>query len=119
MTTDGMVWRQLEENFDRLLEQEEEMEGEGIAPVRTRRPERPSTSKGNDQIWWLPKALNRVTRFGIAENGVPSIQTRKALQKFQPERGLRPTGTLGPKTRAVLIRLSGIPAPPSRHADDG
>jgi outer membrane protein OmpA-like peptidoglycan-associated protein len=117
MTTDGMVWRQLEQNFDRLLEQEEEMEAETIAPVR-HRPQRPSTSKGNDQVRWLQKALNRVTRFGIAENGIPSIQTRKALQKFQAERGLRPTGALGPKTRAALIRLSGIPAPRPVERDD-
>jgi outer membrane protein OmpA-like peptidoglycan-associated protein len=117
MTTDGMAWRQLEQHFDRLLEQEEEMEAETIAPVRTR-PQRASASKGNDQVRWLQKALNRVTRFGIAENGVPSIQTRKALQKFQADRGLRPTGTLGPKTRAVLIRLSGIAAPRWVARDD-
>ncbi len=117
MTTDGMAWRQLEQNFDRLLEQEEEMEAETIAPPRNR-PQRASTSKGNDQVRWLQKALNRVTRFGLAENGVPSIQTRKALQKFQAERGLRPTGTLGPKTRAALIRLSGIPAPRRVERDD-
>lgn len=120
MTTQGMVWRQLEQNFDRLLKQEEEMEAEGIAPVLSR-PQGPSasTGKGNDQVRWLQKALNRVTRSAIAENGVPSIQTRKALQKFQADQGLRPTGRLGPKTRAVLIRLSRIPAPRPRHVDDG
>ncbi len=117
MTTDGMAWRQFEQHFDRLLEQEEEMEAGSFAPLRNRAP-RPSKSENSGQIRWLQKALNRVTRFGIVENGVPSIQTRKALQKFQMERGLRPTGTLGPRTRAALMRLSGIPAPRPVERDD-
>lgn len=114
-------WRQLEQQladascFDRLLEREEEMEAETCQPA-SKSPQ--PSSKGNEQIRWLQRALNRVTQFGLAENGVPSIQTRKALQKFQADRGLRPTGTVGPKTRAVLIRLSGIPAPRPRAEDD-
>jgi hypothetical protein len=114
MTSEGTAWQRLDRRlaepsyFDRLLEQEEEMEAETLAPALRSRQR---STKGNDQIRWLQKALNRVTRFGIAENGVPSIQTRRALQKFQAERGLRPTGTLGPRTRAALIKLSGMPAP--------
>jgi len=119
---EAMAWQELEQQlaeeacFDRLLEQEEEMEAKTFESVAT--DSYPSTN-GNAQIRWLQEALNRVSAFGIAENGVASIQTRKALQKFQAEQGLRSTGTLGPGTRAALIRVSGMPAPHPPAEDDG
>jgi hypothetical protein len=120
--TEESEWRDLERqlagesSFDRLLEREEEMEAKSCGSVLTC-PQQ--SAKGNAQVRWLQRALNRVSSFGIAENGVSSNQTRRALQKFQAERGLRPTGDLGPKTRAALIRLSGIPPPRPRAEDDG
>jgi outer membrane protein OmpA-like peptidoglycan-associated protein len=114
-------WRELERqlaqesSFDRLLEREEEMEARTCGSVPT--CPQPSTN-GNAQTRWLQKALNRVSSFGVAENGVASVQTRRALRKFQAERGIRPTGNLGPKTRAALIRMSGIPAPRIVSRDD-
>jgi outer membrane protein OmpA-like peptidoglycan-associated protein len=124
MPTEVTPWRQLEQQlaeescFDRLLEQEEAMEAKTFKSVLAG-PQMSSTGRGNAQTRWLQRALNRVTRFGISENGVLSVQTRRALQKFQAERGLRPTGTLGPRTRAALIKLSGMPAPRPRAEDDG
>jgi outer membrane protein OmpA-like peptidoglycan-associated protein len=114
----GELERQLaeESSFDRLLEREEEMEAKTCGPLL---PCSQPVAKGDAQLRWLQQALNRVSAFGIAENGCASIQTRRALQKFQAERGLRPTGTLGPKTRAALIQLSGIPAPQPRAGDLG
>ena len=50
----GGNWRQ----FHRLLEQEEEVEAETIAPP-CNRSQRASTSKGVDQVRWLQKALNQ------------------------------------------------------------
>jgi outer membrane protein OmpA-like peptidoglycan-associated protein len=97
-----------ENSFDRLLQQEEEMESKAFTPVAPRH--RPFAN-GNPEIRWVQKALNRVSAFGIAEDGVLSVQTRRALQKFQAEQGIRPTGKLGPRTRATLIEASGIPAP--------
>src|ERR1700757_4958432 len=84
-----------EDSFDWLLKQEEEMESKAFKSVVS--CPRPSP-KGNAQVRWLQRALNRVSGFGIAENGVLSVQTRKALQKFQAEQGLRPTGTMNPRT---------------------
>lgn len=115
-------WQKLEQqladtsSFDRLLEQEEEMELESFQSVLLRpQPSR----KSNGEVRWLQRALNKVSAFGIAENGVSSIQTKRALQKFQAEHGFRPTGRLGPKTRAALMRASGIPAPRPQAKDVG
>jgi outer membrane protein OmpA-like peptidoglycan-associated protein len=114
MASDARMWRELERqlaepsSFDRLLQQEEEMES---MPSRASAPCAPPSSKGDTQLRWAQRALNRVSSFGIAENGLPSIQTKRALQKFQAEQGLRPTGTLTPRTRAALAELSGVPAP--------
>ena len=101
--------------FDRLLEQEEETESKALDFVS---PRPQPSANGNVQTRWLQRALNRVSAFGIAENGVPSIQTKKALQKFQAEQGLSPTGTVDPRTRAALIQLSGMPAPRVGDDDD-
>jgi len=120
--TDKSEWRELERqlaegsSFDRLLEREEEMESETCGSAL---PCSHTSPSGNAQMRWLQRALNRVSAFGIAENGFPSIQTRRALQKFQSEQGLRPTGILGPKTRATLIQLSGMPAPRPRVEHNG
>ena len=114
-------WQKLEQqladtsSFDRLLEQEEEMELESFQSVLLRPP---PSRKSNGEVRWVQRALNKVSAFGIAENGVSSIQTKRALQKFQAEHGFRPTGTLGPKTRAALMRASGIPAPRPKDAGD-
>jgi outer membrane protein OmpA-like peptidoglycan-associated protein len=122
MPTEAPPWRQLEQQladpscFDRLLEQEEEMESKA-SDLAERRLQR--SASGNAQVRWLQRTLNRVSAFGIAENGVPSVKTKRALQKFQTEQGLRPTGSLGPKTRAALIRSSGMPAPRPGAEDDG
>jgi hypothetical protein len=121
VSAEGVGWRELERElaepscFDRLLQQEEEMESKAL-DFASPRPQ--PSANGNAQIQWLQRVLNRVSAFGIAENGVPSIQTRRALQKFQAEQGLRPTGTLGPTTRAALIKLSGMPAPRPAAGDD-
>src|SRR5258708_819443 len=122
MSTEANAWRELGQqlaessSFDRLLEQEEEMESKIFQSVLT--DARPSTA-GNPEIKWLQSALNRVSAFGIAEDGVLSVQTRRALQKFQADQGLRPTGTMSPKTRTALIELSGIPVPRPLVGDDG
>jgi hypothetical protein len=102
-----------EDRFDRLVLQEEEMEScvfDSVLP-----PPRWS-SASSPAIRWLQKALNRVSAFGIVEDGIPSVATRRALQKFQAENGFRPTGKLGAKTRALLVELSGI-HPPSRTTE--
>lgn len=120
--TDGSEWRELERqlaeesSFDRLLEREEEMESKICGSAL---PCSPPSASVNARMRWLQRALNRVSASRIAENGIPSIQTRRALQKFQSEQGLRPTGTLGPRTTAALIQMSGIPAPRSRAEEDG
>ena len=113
MSTETTTWRELERqltepsSFERLLAEEEALETSKATPLASSfRP-----SPGDPEVKWLQRALNRVSSFGIAENGVPSVQTRRALQKFQSEQGLRPTGKLGPRTRALLIELSGIPTP--------
>ena len=114
MSSNGTGWRELERqleepsSFDRLLRREEEMESKILNPVLTR--PYPFT-KGNPQTRWLQRALNRISGFRAPEDGVLSGQTRKALQKFQAEHGLRPSGTMNPRTRDALIKLSGIPAP--------
>jgi outer membrane protein OmpA-like peptidoglycan-associated protein len=121
VSAEGVEWLELERKlaepscFDCLLEQEEEMESKAL-DFLSPRPQPSANRKA--QIRWLQRALNRVSAFGIAENGVPSIQTRKALQKFQAEQGLSPTGTLGPRTRAALTQLSGMPAPHPRAEGD-
>jgi hypothetical protein len=89
-----------ESSFDRLLAREEEMESETRGSAL---PFPQPSLAGNARVRWLQRALNRASVFGIAENGRPSIQTRRALQKFQADQGLRPTGTLDPKTRASLV----------------
>ena len=108
--------RELEEEnpFEHLLQNEEELESKTFTAVRA--PSRPP-SNGNAQIRWVQKALNRVSAFGIAEDGILSVQTRRALQKFQAEHGIKPSGTFGPRTRAALIKASGI-MPPRRVAVD-
>ena len=104
-----------ENSFDRLLQQEEEMESKTLTPG----PHRPrSFPNGNPEIRWLQQALNRVSAFGIAEDGVLSVQTTRALQKFQAEQGIRPTGKLGLRTRSALIEASGMLAPRT-SADEG
>jgi hypothetical protein len=106
--------RQLEQEledegrFDRLLQEEEDIESRVLGCVLPA----PGESAGNPKVRWLQKALNRVSSFGIAENGILSVPTRRALRKFQGEQGFRPTGKLGAKTRARLVKLSGI-RPPS------
>ncbi len=88
MSTEANAWRELGQqlaessSFDRLLEQEEEMESKIFQSVLT--DARPSTA-GNPEIKWLQSALNRVSAFGIAEDGVLSVQTRRALQKFRAQ----------------------------------
>src|SRR5215467_9441630 len=108
------LMRQLEEELedasrlDHLAQQEEEMES--LAFSSPRPPLQSAT--GDPNVRWLQKALNRVSAFAIVEDGVFSVPTRRALQKFQFEYGFQPTGKLGPKGRALLIELSGI-LPPS------
>ena len=114
MSTDAIAWRvlgrQLAEpsSFDRLLQQEEELESKSL---KTSKPRLGPAAVGNPETKWLQTALNRASAFGIAEDGLFSVQTRRALQKFQAEQGLQPTGKLGPRTRAALIEASGIMAP--------
>lgn len=101
--------------FDELLAQEEEMESDTfVSGPRSRRP----VSRESPQTRWLQRALNRASASGIAEDGVLSIQTRRALQKFQADQGIRPTGKLGPRTRAALIEASGMPAPRATEVGD-
>jgi hypothetical protein len=122
LSSEKSEWRELERqlaeesSFDRLLAREEEMESETRGSAL---PFPQPSLAGNARVRWLQRALNRASVFGIAENGRPSIQTRRALQKFQADQGLRPTGTLDPKTRASLVHLSGIPAPRLRAVNDG
>jgi outer membrane protein OmpA-like peptidoglycan-associated protein len=96
-----------EDPFAQLLAQEEEMESESFISGARRGP--PVSRKA--QIRWLQRALNRASAFGIVEDGVLSVQTRRALQKFQADEGIRPTGKIGPRTRAALIEASGILPP--------
>jgi len=102
--------REQEAAFDRLLA---EMESEIIDSLPSR-----SRTAGDAQVLWLQKALNRASGAGIPENGVASVQTRRALQKFQADQGLRATGTLNQQTRAFLVEASGILAPRRRHGGD-
>jgi len=118
---EDVAWRELERQlaqpdaFDRLLQQEEEMESQ-IPNATAATPQQSIGSKA--QIQWLQRALNSVSSFGIAENGVLSVQTRRALQKFQADQGQRPTGAMNPRTKAALANLSGMPAPRWAALDD-
>jgi outer membrane protein OmpA-like peptidoglycan-associated protein len=121
MNIDGLPWRELERqlaessSFDRLMEREEEMESRAFESLSSSQR---SSPKGDAQIRWLQRALNQVSGFKIPENGVLSVPTRRALQKFQAEQGLRPTGILSPRTQSVLIEITGIPTPQLLAGDD-
>src|SRR5215467_6400926 len=83
-----------ENAFENLLQVEEELESK-VFPFAS--PPRQSSSAGDPEIKWLQQALNRVSAFRIAEDGVLSVQTRRALQKFQSEQGIKPSGKMGPR----------------------
>jgi outer membrane protein OmpA-like peptidoglycan-associated protein len=104
-----------EDPFAQLLAREEEMESDRFFSGPNLGPPVPG---GIPQIRWLQQALNRVSAFAIAEDGVLSVQTRRALQKFQADEGIRPTGKLGARTRAALIEASGMPAPRGAESSD-
>ena len=65
-----------ENAFENLLQVEEELESK-VFPFAS--PPRQSSSAGDPEIKWLQQALNRVSAFGIAEDGVQTEAPQKIV----------------------------------------
>ncbi|TDR88942.1 peptidoglycan-binding domain-containing protein [Enterovirga rhinocerotis] len=73
-------------------------------------PAKPSEAKAGPQprVASAQKALAKLGYGPIASDGILGTQTKQALERFEREKKLPVTGTLGPRTVRQLASLSGI-----------
>lgn len=66
----------------------------------------------HNYIKWLQRALNKIMKVNLDEDGILGTKTRRALRSFQRNFALKPDGIPGPRTEAALIQL-GVTSKPS------
>jgi hypothetical protein len=59
-------------------------------------------SQGSEDVRWAQDCLNQVMSTNIAVDGLMQAPVRSLIRSFQKRQGLRPSGILGPDTRAAL-----------------
>jgi hypothetical protein len=74
-------------------------------PVVIREPDAPCIcpAHGTEFVRWVQSALNRFYGLRLPVNGVASAATRRAIRRFQKEKGLPVDGIAGPDTESALV----------------
>jgi hypothetical protein len=67
--------------------------------------------RSRDYIRWVQRSLNRIMGAGLAVDGIRGARTRRAIRRFQRQRGLGVDGIVGRRTEAALIAAGASPPP--------
>ena len=86
-----------------------------------------SGGAGGEYVRWTQDCLNRVMSTNLPADGTMSPATRSLIRRFQQQRGIRPTGIMGPETEEALKRAcagggasaAGDGQPPADGGDAG
>lgn len=77
-----------------------------------------TTKKADPSLADIQSALAKMNLYGGSVDGLPGPKTREAIQKFQQEAGLQPTGEIDPllidAIRTASIPTAKVPAPISK-----
>jgi peptidoglycan hydrolase-like protein with peptidoglycan-binding domain len=77
-----------------------------------------TTKKADPSLADIQSALAKMNLYGGTVDGLPGPKTREAIQKFQQEAGLQPTGEIDPllidAIRTASIPTAKVPAPLSK-----
>jgi hypothetical protein len=78
-------------------------------------------SQGSEDVRWAQDCLNQVMSTNLPVDGVMQASVRSLIRSFQQSQGLRPSGILGPDTRAALQQACNAAGDgsPDGGGDDG